>query len=87
MLAIKLDSTMLEGRKMFASLLRFQRPVKVLPNVNSGGGLGHTKQGAFNGSVDQGKARNGWIDARSFADVIGNKKPRMLCVEKCQHTR
>lgn len=78
LLAIKLDSIMLEGRKLYVNLPRFQRLINVMTNVNNGGGLGHTKQGVPNGSAIQIKARNEWIDARSFADVIGNKKAKNL---------
>lgn len=73
MLAINLDRINLKGRKLFANLQRFQRPVKTSNKFfrvrDSSASLANN-----NGVQNKGRADSGWVDKRSFADVMMNRK-------------
>lgn len=68
LLAIKLDNVILEGRKLFANFPRLQRPV-----IDK-----DTNKGLFNKVVKgvrvQDRNHKGWVDNKSFVEIITNRK-------------
>lgn len=72
--AIKLDSVILEGRKMFANLPRFQRPAKFIFKGNNTGHNSRVANISYNDIEAQGSQGKGWVDSRSFTKFTANKK-------------
>lgn len=70
LLAIKLHSLILDGRKMFANLPRFQRS-NVSESSDSNRRVYH---GGKHFYKEQGNKWMGRVDGRYFADVLGNRK-------------
>lgn len=74
LLEIKLDCLVLEGRKLFANLPRFQRLGK--EGIKDNGKAENRREA--NGFVKEVRNQDwrakGWVDNRSFAEVIQNQK-------------
>ncbi|XP_058733331.1 uncharacterized protein LOC131604934 [Vicia villosa] len=77
LLGIKLDSLILEGRKLHANLPRFQRLAKnkemLLRNTGRGGKEGVKERKEDSVYVQRSKA---WVDKRAFVDVLHNRAGR-----------
>ncbi|XP_058775830.1 uncharacterized protein LOC131650116 [Vicia villosa] len=75
LLAIKLDSLVLEGRKLFANLPRFHKQVKDPVQLSwKKDEVGKEVSNVVKGGKFQGKSSKAWVDKRSFADVLHNRK-------------
>lgn len=80
MLAIKLDNIVLEGRKLYSNLPRFQRPVKTINKIVRVRDSSSANLANNSGSEYKGRTDSRWVDKRSFADVIMNQKASTLMI-------
>lgn len=73
-LAIKLYIIVLEDRKLFVNLLRFQRSGNIKGKLNGPREIYGAKIVITRGERNIRRFGPGWVDNRSFADVMKNRK-------------